>query len=117
MSSSRRRRRLFTPISPGAARAVVVLFVLSLVIGGLNFFWTSRVVDGANHRAGALCRFDADLGSAPIVVPGGGKPSLLGVTIISDARLAWHQARCGGRLAAPDPSFVKWARYYRLPAG
>jgi hypothetical protein len=107
----------FRPISTGAARAAVFLFAVSLLIGALNFLWTSRVVNASNHRVQALCRFDADLGSAPVVAPATGPPSLLGVSIVSDARVAWHQAGCSGRLAAPAPSFVKWARYYHLPAG
>jgi hypothetical protein len=107
----------FRPITPGAARAVVFLFVLSLVIGALNFAWTSRVVNAANGRVQALCQFDADLGTAPLTVPKGARASRFGVLIISDARAAWHRTGCRGRLGPPDPSFVKWARYYHLPAG
>lgn len=111
------RRLPFRPASTGAARAVVFLFAVSLAIGGLNFFWTSREVNAANARAQAQCAFNADLGPVPVTVPKTGKPSLLGVKIISDARVAWHLARCPGRLAPPAPSFVQWAGYYHLPAG
>ena len=107
----------FRPISRGAARAVVFLFVLSLVIGALNFAWTSRVVNAANGRVQALCRFDADLGTVPLTVPKGARAPRFGVLIISDARTAWRRTGCPGRLGPPDPSFVKWARYYHLPAG
>ena len=107
----------FRPISPGAARAVVFLFVLSLAIGALNFAWTSRVVNAASGRVQALCQFDADLGTAPLTVPKGARASRFGVLIISDARTAWRRTGCPGRLGPPDPSFVKWARYYHLPAG
>lgn len=112
-----RHWRFFRPITPGASRAVVALFVLAFLLAGLNFFWTSHQVNTANTRAQAQCQFDADLGAAPITPPAGGKPSVLGVTIISDARVAWHRAGCPGRLAPPDPSFVKWAARYKLPAG
>jgi len=104
-------------MSDASRRAVVALFILALLIGGLNFFWTSRQVNEATTRARALCQFDADLGAAPLTVPAGAKASRFGVLIISDARTAWHRAGCPGRLAAPAPSFVKWAAYYHLPAG
>jgi len=104
-------------MSDTSRRAVVALFVLSLLIGGLNFFWTSRQVNEATTRARALCRFDADLGAAPLTVPAGAKASRFGVLIISDARTAWHRAGCPGRLAPPAPSFIRWARFYHLPAG
>jgi len=108
---------LFRPISRGAARAVVFLFMLAMLIGAFNFFWTSRVVNAANARARALCQFDADLGTVPLTIPKGARASRFGVLIISDARTAWHRTGCPGRLGPPDPSFVKWARYYHLPAG
>lgn len=118
MAGDVRHRRIFGPMTSGAAHAVVFLFILSLAVGALNFFWTSRVVSGANTRARALCQFDAHLGSAPVSLnPSTRKASLLGVQIVSDARVAWRMAGCEGRLPAPDPSFVKWARYYKLPAG
>jgi len=104
-------------MSDTSRRAVVALFILSLLIGGLNFFWTSRQVNEATVRARALCQFDADLGAAPLTVQPGAKASRFGVLIISDARVAWHRAGCPGRLAPPAPSFVKWAAFYHLPAG
>jgi len=104
-------------MSDASRRAVVALFILSLLIGGLNFFWTSRQVNEATVRAQAQCAFNADIGPVPVTVPASGKPAILGVKIISDARIAWRRAGCPGRLAPPAPSFVKWAAYYRLPAG
>ena len=104
-------------VSSGTARAIVALFILALLIGGLNFFWTSRQVNEATVRAQAQCAFNADIGPVPVTVPASGKPAILGVKIISDARIAWRRAGCPGRLAPPAPSFVKWAAYYRLPAG
>jgi len=104
-------------MSDTSRRAVVALFILSLLIGGLNFFWTSRQVNEATVRAQAQCAFNADIGPVPVTVPASGKPAILGVKIISDARIAWRRAGCPGRLAPPAPSFVKWAAYYRLPAG
>ena len=104
-------------MSNTSRRAVVALFILSLLIGGLNFFWTSRQVNEATVRAQAQCAFNADLGAAPLTVPAGAKASRFGVLIISDARTAWHRAGCPGRLAPPAPSFIRWARFYHLPAG
>jgi len=104
-------------MSDAARRAVVALFILSLLIGGLNFFWTSRQVNEATVRAQAQCAFNADIGPVPVTVPASGKPAILGVKIISDARIAWRRAGCPGRLAPPAPSFVRWAAFYHLPAG
>jgi hypothetical protein len=107
---------------PGIPRAVlrgfVYLSVLMLLLTAANLVFTSRQTGASDARARAQCRFDADLGSAPAPVAGAatGKPSLLAVTIISDARVAWHQAGCAGQLAAPSPSFRQWAAYYHLPA-
>lgn len=106
---------------PGTPRAVLLGFaylsVLTIALSAANLLWTSRQVDQANAKTQAQCRFDGDLGGAPAPVAGTGKPSLLAVTIISDARVAWHQTGCPGHLDPPSPSFAQWAAYYRLPAG
>lgn len=39
--------RLLTPITPGAKRAVVTLFVLSLMLNGANLLWTAHEVHSA----------------------------------------------------------------------
>ena len=104
------------PRPAAEARSFVILAALSLLIGGLNLWWTAREVNGANTLARAQCQFDADLGTAPLTVPAGGQPSRLGVTIIADARAAWRQAGCPGHLGPPDPVFARWAATYRLPA-
>jgi hypothetical protein len=103
---------------PRAVRlGFVYLSVLTLLLAGLGLFWTSRQVSEANARAQAQCAFNADLGPVPVTIPASGKPAILGVKIISDARIAWRRAGCPGRLAPPAPSFVRWARFYHLPAG
>jgi hypothetical protein len=102
----------------GARRGFVYLSVLMLLLAAANLVFTSRQTGASDARARAQCRFDADLGGAPVaVVPKTGKPSQLGVTIVSDARVAWHQAGCTGQLPGPSPSFRQWAAYYHLPAG
>jgi hypothetical protein len=40
------QRRLFRPITPGAARAVVTLFVLSFLLSGAAYWLAVRAVDG-----------------------------------------------------------------------
>ena len=105
-------------MSRGVRRAFTYLLVLTLVLAAANLLWTSRQVGAANAKAQAQCQFDADLGAAPVSTdPKTGKASLLGVSIVSDARVAWHQSGCAGQLPAPSPSFRQWAAYYRLPAG
>lgn len=109
--------RPFTPMTRGAARAVVTLFVLSLVLAGLNFTWTANEVNTATTQARAMCQFDVHLGTAPLPLPArAAMPTRLGVTIIADARAAFRQAGCTGRLPPPDPSFARWAKFYKLPA-
>jgi hypothetical protein len=102
----------------GARLGFVYLSVLMLLLAAANLLWTSLQTGEANKKTQAQCRFDADLGGAPVTAdPKTGKPSLLAVTIISDARTAWHQTGCAGQLDAPSPSFARWAAYYRLTAG
>ncbi len=103
-------------MTAGARQAVVFLFVLAFVIGAANLLWTSRQTGSLRSAVMASCKFDADLGAAPVAVsPATGKASLLGVTIVSDARVAWRGLGCPGPLAPPAPSFIRWARYYHLP--
>jgi len=105
-------------MSRGARHGFAYLSILMLLLAGANLLWTSLEVRSADTKAQAQCQFDADLGGAPVTVdPRTGKASLLAVTIISDARTAWRQSGCPGRLAAPSPSFRQWAAHYRLPAG
>lgn len=129
-------------ITPGAkraftvlARAFAVISVAVLAVGAANLFFTStevghlraviRVQDAqARELAGQVaklqravlssCAFNADLGSAPIVIQPGGKASELGVSIVADSRAQWRQLGCPGRLPPPQPSFTRWARYYHL---
>jgi hypothetical protein len=105
-------------MTAGARRAVVFLFVLAFVIGGINLGVTFRQTGALRSALTASCKFDSDLGAAPVAVnPSTGKASVLGVTIISDARVAWRGLGCTGELGRPAPSFVRWARYYHLPDG
>jgi hypothetical protein len=122
----------------GARRAIIYLFTLTVVLAGLNLYWTSREVgqvrgvvrtQAAQARVQAAqvrklrtavrssCNFAADLAGAPVAVsPATGKASELGVKIVSDSRVQWRGLGCPGRLAPAQPSFVKWARYYHLPS-
>lgn len=120
-------RRLLTPITPGAKRSVVVLFVLTLALSGANLFWTSnqvghvsgvvRTQDAEVRKLGttvlASCAFARDVGSAPAPA---GKPSKLGISLIADSRQQWRELGCPGHLPPPTPAFAQWARFYHLPA-
>jgi hypothetical protein len=100
----------------GARLGFVYLSTVMLLLAAANLVFTSIQVGAANTKVQVQCRFDADLGSAPVAVnPKTGKASLLGVTIVSDGRVAWRQLGCAGHLAPPAPSFTHWARYYKLP--
>lgn len=132
-------------MTQGARRAVLMLFAAMVVLGGGSVGLgartadhlqatqaaqarivraqarTVRELDATVRRLGrevrSQCRFDADLAPVPVAVnPATRKASELGVKIVSDSRVAWHQAGCPGRLPPPSPSFARWARYYHLPA-
>lgn len=102
-------------MTSGARRGLLFLLVLGVLVNGGAYYLSARSVDTLRTEQQASCRFDADIGGAPVASQKGVKPSLLGVSIVSDARVAWHGLHCPGRLQAADPSFVKWAKHYRLP--
>jgi hypothetical protein len=103
-------------MSRGARYAAVALLLLTLIVGAANLLATFGEVGALRSAVLTQCKFNADLGAAPIVVsPETGKASLLGVTIVSDARVAWRGLGCTGLLPAPAPSFVRWAKFYHLP--
>jgi len=102
------------PMTHGARRAAAVLVLLTLALAGSNLFFTAS--EAAKLRAGVLasCAFAADLGGAPFP-SSPAKVSRLGVAIVADSRAQWRHLGCPGQLAPPQPSFVRWARYYHLP--
>lgn len=106
-----------TGMSAGARHAVIFLFVFAVALAGVNLLFTAMDVNRLRDAVHAQCQFSADLGSAPIMVSPSGKPSRLGVTIVSDSRVAWHGLGCPGRLPPPAPSFAHWAAVYHLPVG
>lgn len=97
--------------------AVVFLFAVAVILAAANLLWTSHQVNHLRAAVQTQCKFDADIGSAPIKTLPHTKPSLLGVTIVSDSRVAWHGLGCPGALAPAAPSFTRWAKAYHLPEG
>jgi len=110
----------------------VVLAVVVVVVAGLGTAlaagWLSlsgvhrnsaelaRQQHSLGRQQHSLCRQERDVGGLPVAVnPVTGRASLLGVSIVADARTAWRGLRCAGVLPPPDPSFTRWARYYHLP--
>jgi hypothetical protein len=63
------------------------------------------------------CQFDFDLGRAPVVTPAGVRPGKLGISIVSDSLVEWHELGCPGPAPVPSKTFRKWARYYHVPQG
>ncbi len=103
-------------MTSGARRAIVVLFGLTVLLAGLNLLFTVREVSAVHDAVIASCEFDSDLGTAPIIiVPPAKKAGLLGVKIVSDARVAWRGLGCPGTLAPPGPGFYRWAKFYGPP--
>jgi hypothetical protein len=111
------------PMTVGARRGLTYIFLLTVILIGGSYWQSSQAQNRLASQQAALrmsvqaqCRFDADLGSAPITLnPATGKASLLGVSIVSDSRVAWHGLGCPGKLAPPSPSFLKWSKFYGLP--
>jgi hypothetical protein len=118
---------LLGPMTPGAKRAVVMLFVLSLALSAANLLFANaqaRRQDAtiaqlraqeAQLRSQQLagCAFAADLGGVPI--PGKPRPSRLGVSLVTDSRMQWRALHCPGTLPMP-PGLAHWAAVYHLPA-
>jgi hypothetical protein len=119
------RSSLQPGITRGSLYSVIVLFIAMIVLTGASYALESNTISRIQRNTASIdaktrawCQFGADLAGAPVAVnPATGKPSILGVKIISDSRMAWAALDCPGHLAAPAPSFVKWARYYHLPVG
>lgn len=100
----------------GAKRGLVYLIGLCLLSNLGVYILAARSIHNLAVQQHAQCKFYDDLGTAPIASVGpGGKASILGVQIVSDARVAWHEGGCPGVQQAPDPTFLKWAAYYHLP--
>jgi hypothetical protein len=107
-----------------ANRRSLQLTVLILVLFLIDFFWSSHTQVLSERSSQAViakaCDFWYPLTSLPVTVLGpGGKPSQLSVRIISGARKS-YDGQCRDDLRAPlpppDPSFVRWARYYHVPS-
>lgn len=118
-------------ITPGARRAAhrlvwacVVLFIFTILCLLASLLFTNSQVRQVQRNSSTLaaqiradCSWYRDLASLPVAAPGaGGKPSIVLPRLISDSRTAWHEKGCTGKLPAPDPSFVRWAVFYHLPA-
>jgi hypothetical protein len=103
-------------LSRRVSLAVVVLFVFCAagIVGNLLF--TAGEVGQLRGAVQSECAFAADVSSAPVVTAGvSARPSKLGVSIVADSRAQFRRLGCPGRLAPPQPSFTRWARYYGLP--
>lgn len=76
---------------------------------------TRAALEVALARQRASCGFYHDLTPLPITTGPTGKASRLGVQIVSDSRATYVGQGCPGPLPPPDPSFVRWARYFGIP--
>jgi hypothetical protein len=105
-------------ITSGARRGIAYLFIFIALIAAISLIYTTLTADHLHVELQSQCQFDADLGGVPVSLnPATGRASVLGVKIVSDSRVAWHQAGCPGRLAPPSPSVARWAKFYHLPTG
>jgi hypothetical protein len=96
------------------AEAFFLLFAVILSVANLILLFRDygRIQSAQSTR----CSFYADIGAAPISSAVGYPPPRLAVLIVSDARAAWKGLPCMGYpIKPPDPSFVRWARYYQIP--
>ena len=103
-------------MTAGARHSFIFLTVLIFLIAGAALIVGVREIGGLQAQIRAECKFDGDIGTFPVTINSAtGKASLLGVAIVSDARVAWHGHGCTGQIPAAAPSFIRWARYYHLP--
>ncbi len=122
-SAYARRTRLLSVVLAVVTVAVVVLGT-ALAAGWLNLAGVhrnsaelARQQHSLARQQHSLCLQERDVGGLPVTVnPVTGRASLLGVSIVADARTAWRGLHCAGVLPPPDPSFTRWARFYKLPA-
>lgn len=105
----------------GARHAFLFLAALVAVLAVAALWIGVREVNALSAQLHAQCGADksiGDLASAPVMLsPATHKASKVGVGIIAANRQAWHGLGCPGRLAAPSPSFRRWAIFYHLPPG
>lgn len=59
-------RRLLTPITPGAARAVVMLFALSFLLAAASMLFTVYEVSSSDHK---FCQVVDGFVSVPVAKP------------------------------------------------
>lgn len=105
-------------MTTGARKGLLYLVVLGILFDAGIYWLSARAVNGLAKQQHAQCKFYDDIGGSPITVQGSTvKPSLLGVSIVSDARVAWHQLGCRGTQQPASESFLHWAAYYHLPTG
>lgn len=95
-------------------RAVLLVLGTFIILSGAGLARSTESVNTLREQQQAQCQFDKDLGSVPLVVtPPAKKVSELGVKIVADSRFAYFGLHCPGSLP-PDPSLVKWEKYYHL---
>ncbi|HEX7995896.1 MAG TPA: hypothetical protein VF506_18405 [Streptosporangiaceae bacterium] len=94
--------------------ALTLLFIAALIVIG------TRAYDTLQTRQLTQCQFNRDLGNlAKVKValnPKTHKASKVGIAIVADSRAAFRGLGCRGELDKPGPSFIHWARIYKLPA-
>jgi hypothetical protein len=100
----------------GAKKGLLYIVGLGILINAGVYFLSVRSVNSLAVQQHAQCKFYDDLGSSPITAVPGAKASILGVSLVSDARVAWHRLGCSGTQQPAAPSFLQWAAYYKLPA-
>lgn len=105
-------------MTQGARRAFALLAVLMLVTGVAavlsSIAYANYTVAQLRSQQLAGCAFAAHLGSAAL--PDRPRPGRLGVQLVTDSRAQWRALHCPGSLP-PGTGLVKWAHFYRLPAG
>lgn len=99
----------------GAKKGLLYIVGLGILSNVGVYYLSARSVNDLAVQQHAQCKFYDDLGGAPVVAAPGVKPSILGVKIVSDARVAWYQLGCPGMQQPAAASFMQWAAYYKLP--
>jgi hypothetical protein len=103
-------------------RRSLQLTALITILFLIDFFWSSHTQDLTEQKAASIiakaCDFWYPLTSLPVTVPAGSRrPTELSVQIIAGAREG-YAGQCSPPhrpLPPPDPSFTRWAAFYRVP--
>ena len=91
-------------------RWILIAVVGTALVGGLIALGLIALKQQSELQAS--CGFWSNAGVAPVnPMPPAVRPSLLGVKLVADSRIAYYHQGCAPALP-PNPTLKRWAAYY-----